>query len=241
MFLIIAQALVMCSSDSAPDCFKSAGATIAYEIVLDDFTGINISEGIEVVIAEGQAVSVAIETGENLRSDIIADVVDNVLYLRNSSSCNWVRDYNNTTVYITTPQLETIYSASQFGVRSQGVLHFPSLKLQSGLYGESASGTFELEVESETLTVDDNQSAYFKISGTVNNLQVNFYSGDARFDGSGLVTQKVNVFHRSSNDIIVNPVQEVRGTLYSTGNLILKNQPPILDVERLYTGTILLQ
>lgn len=241
VLLFIALAIISCNSEDAPDCFKSAGATIAYDVVAGDFTGINISEGLEVEITEGTATKVTIETGEYVRGDISAEVIDNTLYLRNSSSCNWVRDYNTTKVYITTPQLETIYSASQFSVRSRGIVNFPTLKLQSGLFGESASGNFELNVNAETLMVDDNQSAYYKVVGTVNNLHVNFYSGDARFEGSGLTAQKVTVFHRSSNDMIVHPVQEVRGTLYSTGNLILKNQPPILEVERLYTGAVFFQ
>ncbi len=240
IFLLI-QICISCSNDGAPDCFKNAGATVVYEVPVATFTAINISEGIELIIAEGEERKVIIETGENLKAEISAEVVGNELYLKNSTGCNWVRDYSTTKVYVTTPVLTKIYSASQFAVKSEGVLSFPELMLQSGLFGETTSGTFELQVDCESLIIEDNQSSHYHISGTVNNLKISFYAGDARFEGSGLLANKVNIFHRSSNDIIVNPQQEVQGTLYSTGNLVLKNQPPVVDVERLYTGQVLYQ
>lgn len=230
-----------CSSESAPDCFKNAGKTISYEVQAESFAAIKVTKGIELIIKQGEAVSVVIETGENLKDAVSARVENNELVLSNSTSCNWVRDYSPVKVYVTTPHLETIYSSSQFAVRSEGVLTFPSLLLRSGIFSETASGVFELEINCESLTVEDNQSAYYIITGAVNNVYVNFYSGNARFEGNGLIAQKAAVFHRSSNSIILNPQQEVTGTIYSTGNLVLKNHPPVVAVERLYTGKIIFE
>lgn len=235
------QAMWSCSNDMTPECFKNKGTDVSYEVPVADFININVSGGIELIIIEGSPARVVIKTGENLRDNISAEVVGNELYLKNTTSCNWVRDYNTTTVYVTTPALTKVYSASQFAVKSQGVLHFQQLTLQSGLYAETASGVFELQVDCESLNVEDNQSAYYHISGVANNLNVAFYAGDARFDGSALEVQKAYVFHRSSNNIILKPQLEVRGTLYSTGNLVLKSQPLLVDVNRLYTGNIIYQ
>lgn len=218
-----------------PECFQEAGSTVSYEVEVSDFTSINIGEGIELIVKEG-AKNVRIETGENIKPNITVMVTDGELTLRNNSSCNWVRDYNTTKVYVSVPNLDKIYSSSQFGVKSDGVLAFPNLTLESGLYSETASGTFELAVDCETLTVQDNLSIYCNISGSVNNLAIYYYSGDARFEGSNLIAQKVYVYHRSSNDVIVNPQQEVSGTIYSTGNLVLKNSPPVVNVNQLYSG-----
>ena len=225
-------------NDATPECFRDMGSIVTYETEVPDFTSIHISAGIEVVITEGPKQKVSIQTGEHIKSYITAGVKDNVLWLTNATNCNWVREYNSTTVYITTPHLEKIYSASQFAVRSDGVLAFPSLSLQSGLFSETASGTFELELNCQNFTVEDNQSCYYKITGAVENVTVNFYSGDARFDGSGLTAQKLEVFHRSSNDIIANVAREVTGTLYSTGNLVLKHHPPVVNVDRVYSGKV---
>ncbi|MNK01315.1 hypothetical protein D3C87_191120 [compost metagenome] len=239
IFIVALQLFMGCDSDSAPECFKQAGTIISYDVDVPDFNFINVSLGVELVIIQGDERKITIETGKNLKNAITAQVVNNELMLTNSTSCNWVRGYKSTTVYVTTPHLERIYSGSQFAVRSEGVLRYPMLSLQSGLVAETASGTFELKIDSQHLTIEDNQSAYYVISGAVENLNVNFYSGDARFDGTNLIAQKLNVFQRSSNDIIANPQQEVTGKICSTGNLILKNHPPLVNVEELYTGRVI--
>lgn len=233
LFLIT---LFSCDSENAPDCFQTSGIKISKEIAVENFDKINISQGIELIIKEGPETQVTVESGENLMSGITAEVVDNQLFLRNSNGCNWVRDYNDTKVYVTTPTLVNVYSSSQFAVKSNGILSFSVLSLQSGMFSDTASGTFELHVNCGVLTIEDNKSSYFKLSGNTVDLGVNFYDGNARFDGSDLVAQNVHCFQRSSNDIIVNPVNKISGIIYSTGNIVLKNIPPIIEVTQLYQG-----
>jgi len=238
MAWVLLLVLTSCNNDLTPECFEKMGPVITYDAVVPDFTAINLSVGIELVITEGPEQKVSITTGKNITQYITAKVKDGKLYLTNAVDCNWVRDYKSTTVYVTTPHLEQIYSGSQFAVKSNGVLTFPSLSLQSGIFSETASGTFELNVSCRNLSVDDNQGSYYIINGAVENLSVNFYAGDARFNGDNLIAQKLQVFHRSTNDIIANVQQEVTGTLYSTGNLVLKNHPPVVTVNRIYTGQV---
>ena len=234
--LLFLLTLFSCDSENAPDCFQKSGTIITKEFAVGNFEKINISQGIELIIKQGPETQVTIESGENLMNGITAEVVDNQLFLRNSNGCNWVRDYNDTKVYVTTPTLVNVYSSSQFAVKSDGILGFPVLSLQSGMFSDTASGTFALEVNCGTLTIEDNKSSYFKLSGNTIDLGVNFYDGNARFDGADLVAQNVHCFQRSSNDIIVKPTNKITGTLYSTGNIVLKNVPPIIEVTQLYQG-----
>ena len=39
--------------------------------------------------------------------------------------------------------------------------------------------------------------------------------------------------------MIVKPIQKVTGILNSTGNVILKNVPPIVEIEELYQGKVI--
>jgi hypothetical protein len=233
LFLI---ALFSCDSENANDCFQTSGVKITKEFAVQNFDKINISQGIELIIKEGSETKVAVESGQNLMNGITAEVVDNQLFLRNSNGCNWVRDYNDTKVYVTTPTLVNVYSSSQFTVKSDGVLSFPNMSFQSGMFSNTASGTFDIQVNCANLTIEDNESSFFKISGYTHGLNVAFYDGNARFDGSNLIANDVWFFQRSSNDIIINPISKVSGTLYSTGNVILKNIPPIIEVTQLYQG-----
>jgi hypothetical protein len=238
ILIIMLQVFSSCSNDLTPECFKNMGNVATYDVTVPDFKSIYVGLGVEVIITEGAQQKVSIQTGENIKEYITATVNGTELSLKNNNNCNWVRDYKSTVVYITTPHLERVYSASQFAVKSSGMLTFPSLSLMSGILNETASGTFELNVNCQNLTIEDNQSSYSVITGVVENLTVSFYSGDARFDGSELIAEKLEVFHRSTNDIIANVQQSVTGTLYGTGNLVFINHPPVVTVNRIYTGRV---
>ena len=64
-------------------------------------------------------------------------------------------------------------------------------------------------------------------------------AGAGRFEGANLIAQNVDVYHRGSNDMIVNPQQVLSGELLGTGDLISLNQPLTIEVEVLYTGQLI--
>jgi hypothetical protein len=68
---------------------------------------------------------------------------------------------------------------------------------------------------------------------------LNFYFGNGRFYGEHLEAEVIKIFQRGSNDMIVKPIQEIQGTIYATGNVILKNVPPIIDVEEVFRGRLI--
>jgi hypothetical protein len=238
LLYIIVILFFSCNSEKTPDCFQKSGTIIEKEIAVDVFDEIYISEGIELIIKEGNQ-KVVVKTGENLMPDVSIKKEGSVLKIENFNDCDWSREYNNTKVYVTSPNIKKIYSASQYGVYSDGILHYPTLNLQSGIFGKTASGTFDITVDNNQVVIEDNQTTHFIIKGKTTNLNVNFYNGDERFDGENLETENVFIFQRSSNDIIVKPTQSLTGTIYSTGDVICLTQPTTVQVEQRYTGRLI--
>ena len=56
-----------------------------------------------------------------------------------------------------------------------------------------------------------------------------------------LIAQNVDIFHRGSNDMIVNPHVSLSGELRGVGDLISVNEPPTVNVEQFYTGELIFQ
>jgi hypothetical protein len=77
------------------------------------------------------------------------------------------------------------------------------------------------------------------LSGHTNEANLYFSFGDGRIEAKDLIAQSITVYHRGSNDMIVHPVQSITGLLNSTGNLILTNVPPIVDLQQLYYGHVI--
>lgn len=234
---------VGCDSDTAPDCFQSAGNIIREEVLVADFTKITVFENVALVIKQGAELKVEVETGENLRNEVEVNVQDGRLLLRNTNGCNFVRDYGLTKIYVTAPNIEEIRSSTGLKIESDGVLAYPVLKLISESFNnpesETTDGKFDLELDADEVTALVNGITYFKLRGRTEFFGVTIAAGDSRIEGQNLRANLVDVNHRGSNDILVNPQQEIKGEIRSTGNVISFNEPLLVQVAQLYKGKLI--
>lgn len=235
--------IVGCDSTDAWDCLKKEGAQIREEIILPEFTKIRNGKGIQLVIDQGDVQQVVLETGENLRDDIQLEVIDGVLQVESLISCNFVRPYQVTTVYVTVPNLTEIVNNSPYTVSSQGRLKYPSLALISenavDKDNEYTNGDFQLELEVEELRVVANSISNFFLQGTATSAHIGLYSGDSRFEGQHLEVKNLTIYQRSSNKMKVRPIESIQGEIRGIGDVIAYHQPPIVEVIEYYTGQLI--
>ncbi len=244
-YLVFFLILISCNGENVPDCFQNAGDLVREQIDLPEFAKITVFENLNVVLKQGNEQSVEIETGEYLRNEVTAIVKEDRLVLRNENSCNYVRDYGLTTVYITSPNLTEIRSSTGLLISSDGVLEYPSLSLIAESFNnpetETTDGSFDMELKSSTVRITVNGIAYFKLRGETENLNVNIAAGDSRIEAQLLVSENVNLNHRGSNDVFVNPQQSISGVISGTGDVISVNTPPEVDVEEIFNGRLIFQ
>lgn len=245
IYTLFAIILLSCNGENAPDCFQNAGDIIESSFDVEVFTKITVFPRVELIITDGPIQSVTVQTGEYLMSDIEVKVVDGRLELYNNNACNLTRDYGLTKVFVTTPNLTEIRNGSGLPVSSQGVLNYANLTLISEDNNQedvfSTDGYFQLEIDCNGLNIIINNLSTVFLSGEVDNMFLGYYSGDARFEGRNLIAQNVTIFQRSSNDMIINAQQSLAGEIRSTGDVIVVNTPPIVDVEQLYTGQLIFE
>jgi len=244
LFIFVLGCLFSCDSEDANDCFQKSGEIIIQEIDVADFEQIFVNRNIELILKEAPETKVLVETGKNLLNDVEVVVVNNQLRVVDNNSCNYVRDYVPTKIYVSAPNISQIRSSTQYDILSDGVLSYNNLSLLSEDFvaeGDFTMGDFRLEVQVNNLSITSNNLSSFYISGETINLTVGFYSGTGRFEGANLIAQNVTISHRGSNDMIVNPQQVLKGVLRGVGNLISKNNPPIVEIEQLYKGQLIFE
>jgi len=217
-----------CNDEGAPGCFKTTGDILEYNIELEEFTSIDVRNNFNVTIEQGSVQRVKLTSGANLRGNISLEVMGDELIIQENSKCDWVRDYGNFNVHIVTPQLSQIRSSGGGVISSKGTLQFNNRLV---LISELFTADFRLDVDLPGLVITNNDLSNYLITGEVSKLNVGFYAGDGRFDGSDLVAETVVVFQRGTNDMIVNATQSLTGEIRSTGNVIYCQEPPILDVQ----------
>lgn len=241
MFFMIMN--MACNSESAPDCLQDSGELVITEVSLSEFDKITVFENVTLILKQGDTQKVEIETGEHLLEEVSATVEEGRLLLRDTNDCNYFRDYGLTKIYVTSPNITEIRSSTGWPIVSDGVLGYPSLSLISESFinpeSETTDGEFDLEVASNNLSVVVNGIAYFKLSGSVENLSLNIAAGDSRIEAESLVATHINLNHRGSNDMLVFPQESIKGTIRSVGNVISFNRPAVIAVQEDYKGELI--
>lgn len=228
------------SCEKPYDCIKPSGALTSKVYEGLTFTKIVVSKRIGVVITQGDEYRVEVRAGENLINDIEVIQSGNLLKLSDNTECNWTRSFGETVVYITAPNITDIYSKSEQEIRSSGVLTYPHLHLtlMDDYDGFSGTGTGDiiLELNNESVYVENNDVGRFYLSGHTQRLESNFYENGGVLHAENLLADVVQLYHRGSNDMHVHPVNEIHGGIYNVGDVLCYSRPPVADVHEYYRG-----
>ena len=231
-----------CNSEKAGDCLQTAGNITRESRTVTDFSTITVFEYLNLVVRQGSDYSVEVESGKNLLNGITAEVIDGRLVLRNENRCNLFRDYGISTVYVTAPNLTEIRSGTGFLVSSEGPLAYPNLTLLSERFidpeAEATDGEFDIDFAGSRLNVFVNGIAYIKLRGTADIFDVFIAAGDARIEAQGLQARVVDLDHRGSNDLFVDPQERIEGVIRGYGDVIGVNRPAEVEVSELFNGRL---
>ena len=236
--------MLFISCEKPSDCIETTGNSVTktYEVT-NNFNKIYVYKGVGLVVKEGTEYKVEVYTGDNLLDNLSVEFRGtDELHLKDNSSCNWTRAYGQIKFYITTPHLESldITSTTEQDIDSDGVLTHNILRMISMDLGPGAgTNDFHMQVNNYQTVVENNNVSRFYLSGQTNEAIFNLYDGNGRIQAENLTAQTIKAFHRGSNDMVVRPIQSITGKMVSTGNIVLKNVPPVVDVEELYHGRVI--
>ena len=121
---ILSLLVFACNTEDTNDCFQTSGDIIQVEIYVNSFDQILVNRDIELVIKEAPDFKVTVETGENLINDVEIEVIGDRLVLTDNNTCNYIRDFGITKVFVEAPSITEIRTSSQYDVSSNGILNF---------------------------------------------------------------------------------------------------------------------
>ena len=241
LIYIVVLLLSGCAIEDPSACFESGGKEISKTLALDEFSRVIVREGIALQLAQGDQNNLRITHAENFMDNITTEIVDGRLYISNNNECKFFNGYRPAQLLLTAKNITEIRNASQYTITNIDTLRYASLTLISEdfLEQEVNVGDFDLRVNAPNLSIITNDVSNFFLAGKVQNFDINFASGQGKLTASKLETQNIHLFHRGTNDLVVYPVQEIKGEIRGTGNVIAINRPPVIAVEEFYTGRLI--
>ena len=245
LYIFVFATILSCNQEDAWDCLQTAGNITNEEITVTRFHSIQLEGDVKMVVSESDTQEVHLETGENLRSDFYVGVENGILIVRNNNRCNLSRAYAISTVFVATDSLTHIRHSSPRDIRSEGMLTFPTLTLESnstsGPQISSKSGDFYLKLDTQDFEISANGQSVFYLQGQTENANIVFSDEYPRLEGADFRITDLRVAQRSANKMIVHPVQSITGFIYGTGDIIAVNRPLEIQVEETWTGRLLFE
>lgn len=223
-----------CSPDQSFDCLVSSGPLIEQEILTHEFNRVVISDDINVYLTQSPQQAIMLKTGKNLAPNIRFEVKDQTLVISNDNTCNWVRRYKQTKVFINSNQLKSIQHKGYGKIESLGQWQADSLEVYS-----EGTGDIRLALEVDYLKIDSHLLCNISCHGTAEHVEVNFHDDDGQFNGKELIANKIDISHHGSNIIEVFPLQELSGSIHRNGDVIYYNNPDKISVDVLQNGQLI--
>lgn len=237
VFYLLFLVLIACSGEDS--CFSPKGTEVTEKQLVYGFHTIDIPMNVTVEIIPSDEYKIEIHSFSNRINALSFLVKDSILTIKNEVNCSMLKSYETAFLKVYTPILKEIHSRTQFKVFSKDTLRFPELFLYSSIPNEkSASTHFELKINNQKVTIEDNQVGYFDLSGKTAMLNIGFYGANSVLQAKALKAAHIKVYHRSNQNIHLFPITKLEGTIASVGHIFLYNKPDTLDVNRLYSGEI---
>lgn len=225
-----------CEKLPMDDCFKSTGEITLEHRTIEPFEYISLEDNINLIITQGETESVTVRAGENLLSDIVTEVDNNQLTIRNDNNCNWVRNYNkDIDVYLTVRYLTGITYRSSGLVLSTNTIISDSLSIAVW----DGTGTIDMDIQTRVSTLSIHYgSVDFHIRGQSG---VTFiYAGSyGPFFCQELISQFTFMNNRGSNDCYVHCNKQLEVEIEYTGSIYYTGRPEIVKAKITGSGQLI--
>jgi hypothetical protein len=193
--------LFSCKKENMNDCFTSRGVTSLEKRDLNVFRQIKLGKRIQLVLIEDTVNFAEVEAGSKLLEGIETSIEGEVLTIRNTNKCNWVRTYKDS--ILIKLHYTDLYSIEMTGASK--ITNKDTLRNSDTLKFEfrDASGDVNVMVNNKRIEIIQHTGASdVTINGTTNDLSV-YMSGLAWGDYSKLYCKTVYVDTRSAADVKV--------------------------------------
>lgn len=194
-----------------------------------EFTGINVSSGINVYFKQADDPFVAVEADENLHTYIVTEVRNGVLHVYADAEIKKAREKK---VYVSLKEVNYLSASSAGDVTGEAPVRAEKLKLSA-----SSAGDILIEAYAKEIAADLSSSGNITISGEADILKADLSSaGD--LNAYNLSVKEAWVSVSSAGDADIHVTEKLNARASSAGDINYKGDPKQVDAHASSAGGI---
>lgn len=199
--------------------------------VTSEFEKISVSKGIDVILTQGNTLSIVVEADQNLLDVITTELDEDNNTLRISSNQN-IKSSASKKVILTVKNLSSIRTTSGSYVFSENALNTDKLSISS-----TSGSHIDLNIEANTLKLNTTSGAGIEISGATENLSIDATSG-SYIRANNLKAQSTTASATSGASIFVNTTKELKASATSGASIKYEGNPEKVNKNSGVSGSI---
>jgi hypothetical protein len=194
-----------------------------------NFSEIEVSNGIDLYIRQGNANAIRVEADENLHALIYTEVYEGVLKIYTENN---IWKAKSKKVYVTIKNLTLLKATSGSDVYGETLINAKEAIIKS-----TSGANIRLEIKAQNLTTKTSSGADLKIYGRSTYHASSATSGSS-IDASNLKSEHVTVKATSGADIHIYAELEIEAKATSGGSIQFKGSPTIIKKTTTSGGNI---
>jgi hypothetical protein len=218
-----------------PGCFEDAGGIVTVSRPPGPFHRIDLFDNVNLVLTQDTTESIKIIAPKNIEPNIITQIANGVLTIRNGTDCKWLRDPSEKpTAFINVKALDYLE------YRGSGDVHTANTILANNItfYSATGAGNIDITIDAKQLTASvEYESADFIFHGKAD--VVYCYAGSrGTLELKDLTVKRLVIGYASVRDVIVNAAEAIEATVYHTGNIYYKGSPTAITTTYYSSGRL---
>lgn len=211
-----------CGKAGDRPCLKGRGTPVSEERPTGAFTKVVLDDRINLKIIPDSVDRALINAPSNLIQFIETHNSDGILTLSDKNTCNWLRRSDNgITVTLHCTDLKNLSCRGSGNVTTDGVLRQASLTLDL----HDASGTFEINVDTDSLIVNQhNGPATVNVWGRSNYSRI-YSAGNGFIYVQNLDSKRLIARHKGTGACHIRAVDYLHATVEYTGDIHVYGSP----------------
>lgn len=233
-FILVALTAILFASCNYSTNLKSitgsGNVTTERRTIDQDFTSVDVSNAIDVVIEQSDKIEVTVEADDNLQKNIITKVENGVLII--SSDYNSFIDVDSKKVIVKMPIIDEIQASSSSTVSSVNILKSNAIDITS-----SSAADINLKVEADKIKCKTSSGSSIYLNGLALFLETTSSSGGS-IETKDLHANEVTAKASSGGSIEVNPIVSLKAKASSGGSITYVKTPKSIERKTSSGGSI---